>query len=76
MSTSQGELGKRVVEGSWKPGGSGMTQTTIRSKLTFVSIVFSMAGETGCIKGGENIIEMTFGTFQAGMGTSQRELRL
>jgi hypothetical protein len=76
MSTGQGKLRLWMIEISREPGCSGVTRITAGTKLTFVSIILGMAGVAGSIKGSKDIIEMAFCTSQAGMGTSQGELRL
>ena len=71
MSASQGELCQRVIEGSWKPTVGGVTFTTVRSKLTLVSIILGMAGITvlgGRLHVGDtSIVGVASYTIQCGM---------
>jgi len=58
-----------------EPGSGGVARTTICAKLTAMGVVLGVTGDAGRIEGDKDVVYMALRTFQAGMGTRQREIR-
>jgi hypothetical protein len=74
VGTSQRELCLRMIEGSRKPGSSGVAHPAVRSELIFVSIILGVTRITVGRQTGKNTIQVALCTGYRGMGTSEREL--
>ena len=58
MGAGQRELGFSMVKCGRQPGGSVVAGVTVGAELPVVRIVFSVAGVTGRVEGGKDVVDM------------------
>ena len=63
-----------MVECGRLPGGGGMAGITEGAKFTIMCVVLGVTGNTGRVKGSEDVFIMALCAYKVSMGTGQREI--